>query len=536
MQNLVFNRTDLGSIVPRPGVVSVVTLTFGGFVSPTAIVIAKQIGSYIYGIASTGRYSGKDEPFCFDTTTRTFVTVRNVLSTNVPDTVSPTGRYTPPTVDLIADILVFTHSGASGSNYIFWIDISNPASPTWNAGNTSVSGLPSVPIAVAQFNERAYYLCGNLVYFSDVLLPLQVTYPAQAIAIGSSTPGTALAGLPIGTTTQGVLAALIAFKDNSIWQITGDYALGTLAKNQISQAFGCSAPMTISPVMEGLAFMSQDGIRLVNSSSFAVSLYSTDVTIPFMNSLEPSRACAAYNNGVYRICLSTIIEGIVYNHSDYWYDIFRKRWTGPHTFGYDQVTPYGIGFLISSSSAPGTMLQSDVVPAPSTSYADNAVPYTCLLRTTNLSDTGEMAVKSIAETTIDLRVQNTSMVYSISAVNDNDVVLSSSTVTTPSATLAGNLWGYGLWGQGLWTATPAPYDHTFSVDWPIPVVYKKLNFTISVTASGGVVIERMFWREQVLGFTNLDVGTYTYIPPLAGALLLENGAYLVQENGHRILL
>ncbi len=532
MQNVVFNKSDWGSIVPRPGVTQTASLLAGGFISPTNIVIAKEIGNRIYGIVSTSRYAGKDEPFCYDSSTGTFISIGNVLSTNTPNTMPTTGTYVPPTMDLVGVYLIFTHSGATGTDYIYWIDTS-ATTLTWNAGNTSVNPLPSRPLAVAQFNERAYYLCGNMLYFSDVLLPLNVSFPGNALTIGNSRNGTALCGLPIKTTTQGILEALLVFKENSIWQVTGDYATGNLALNQISQSFGCIAPMTVAPVLEGVAFMAEDGIRLVNAGTFDVSLYTVDVLLPFMNCTAPSRACAAYNNGIYRICLDTVIDGVVETRADYWYDTLRKRWTGIHSFGYDQITPWGISFAVFSSTAPGYILQSDVVPTNATTYSDIGVAYTCFIQTTNLSDTGEMAVKAIIETTLDLRVQNSSMLYTVQALNDNQQVLGTATITTPSS---GNLWGQGLWGQGLWTATPTPYDHTFSVDWANPIVYKKLNYTITVTASSGVVVERMFWREQVLGYTNIDTLGSTYFTPRAAALLQDNGAYILQSNGYRISL
>lgn len=536
LSNLIFNKSDNGSLLGRPGVVELASLASGGFTTPTNIVIQQQIGDYIYGIASTGRFSGYDEPFCFNTLTGTFVPISGVTSSNVPMTAPTTGKWNPPTMSLVATYIVITHPGASGTNYIFWINIADLAAPAWGGGNTTVNGLNSPPIAVGQYNNRAWYLVGNLLYFSDSLLPLQISFPGDALTIGDATPGTAVAGLPLATTTQGILASLLVFKKNSIWQVTGDYALGTLALNQLSSAFGCQAPLTISPVMEGVAFMSQDAIRYVDASSFQVAIYNADVMLPFLNCTEPSRACAAYNNGIYRICLDTFVEGVYKPRADYWLDTYRRKWTGPHSFAYTAVTPYGLSFLLAASSPAAAMIQSDVVVTTASQYRDNGLNYTCTVTTTNVSDTGEMAVKAIIESTIDLGVQVTSTTYTVSAVNDNGVTLGSANVVTPAAVSATNLWGNSLWGVGTWTATPAPYDHTFTIGWPNPIVYRKISFNISATASGGVNIERMFFREQVLNLTNLDVGAYAYTPPLQGALLQDNGAYILQDNGYRILL
>ena len=497
MQNVVFNKSDWTAITPRPGAVLAASMS-GSFTSPTNIVIAKVIGRYIYGLVSTSRYTGKDEPFCYDTATNTFVSIGNVLSTNTPNTAPTSGAYTPPTMDLVGVYLIFTHSGATGTQYVYWIDISSPTL-TWNSGNTSVNPLPSPPLAVAQFGERAYYLCGNVLYFSDVLLPLNISYPGNALTIGDSRNGTALCGLPVRTTTQGILEALLVFKENSVWQVTGDYATSNLALNQISQAFGCSAPMTVAPVLEGAAFMSDDGIRLVNSATFDVSLYNADLLLPFMNCTEPSRACAAYNNGIYRICLDTMVDGTPQTRADYWYDTLRKRWTGIHTFGYDQLTPWGISFAVFSSGYPGNILLNDVVATDASAYTDVGASYTCYIQSADFSDTGEMAAKAIIETTLDARVQYGSVTYTVQALNDSQQVLGTASITTPASL---SLWDNTLWDSGTWQPTALAYDHTFSVDWAAPIVYKKLSFTIAVPASVGVAVERMFWREQVLGYTN----------------------------------
>ena len=518
LSNLIFNKTDVGSLLARPGVVPVANLS-SVFTLPTNIVIQQRIGDYIYGIVSTGRFTGYDEPFCFNVVTSAFVTISGVTSSNVPATVSTSGPWNPPTMALVATYIVITHPGASGTNRIFWIDISTPSAPVWGGGNTSVNALPAVPIAVGQYNNRAWYLVGNILYFSDSLLPLQITYPANALTIGDTTAGTAVAGLPVSTTTQGVLAALLVFKKHSVWQITGDYALNTLALNQLSAAFGCEAPLTISPVLEGVAFMSQDSVRYVNAGNFQVGIYAGDVMLPFLNCTEPSRACAAYNNGIYRICLDTVLDGVSTPRSDYWLDTYRRKWTGPHSFPYSAVVPYGLSFLLASSSLPAVAIRSDSVVLPSSVYTDNGASYTCSATTTNVSDSGEMAVKAIIESTIDLGVQNTSVLYTLQGINDNGIVVGGTQIQTP-----------------IPPAGSSPYDHTFTIGWPVPLVYRRISFSISATASSGIVIERLFFREQVLGFTNLDAGTYAFIPPVSGAILQENGAYILQENGYRILL
>jgi hypothetical protein len=70
---------------------------------------------------------------------------------------------------------------ATSSAYFGVINIANPASPYYFATNTGIFPLPSVPVAVSNFNNRAYFACSNTSYFSDPLFPTQMTNAGQAL-------------------------------------------------------------------------------------------------------------------------------------------------------------------------------------------------------------------------------------------------------------------------------------------------------------------------------------------------------------------
>src|SRR5262249_23331064 len=107
------------------------------------------------------------------------------------------------------------------------------AAPLWGAGDMNTHSLADVPVAVAQFAGRAWYAVDAGVVFSDSLDPLQQTNASQAITFGNDLDVTALAGLPLSSTTQGgIIQSLIAFQgDGQMWQITGDQATNNLVKN-----------------------------------------------------------------------------------------------------------------------------------------------------------------------------------------------------------------------------------------------------------------------------------------------------------------
>src|SRR6185312_2020992 len=387
LSNLIFDRQNRGAVIARPGVS--LSTSFPGFSSPGVVSAQLSVGTRIYGLIGTSRNSGMDEPFCYDTASGMFVTVANVLSTNVPATQPTSGTWNPQTMDVIGGRVVVTHPGFSGSNYIGWFDISgfvitptatttstsatltsvssttgvlpgmivtgtgvpanttvvsttastivmsNPASasgtvtvtvtggsfaaPQWGAGNTTTNELPSVPIWVAQFFGRAYYGCANQVLFSDSLSPLTIsnTNFAASLTLGDTTNSTGAVGLPSNASSQGILQSLIVFKAGSVYQIVGDITLSgsaALSLNEIADNVGCSMPRTAQSTLYGVVFIGSDGPRIVDLGGQLQYLkrnsdVSPDIAAPFSNATDPTRACAAYNNGIYRIALDTISKG-----------------------------------------------------------------------------------------------------------------------------------------------------------------------------------------------------------------------------------
>ena len=361
MQNLVFDQSNPSCVIPRPGVGTAFT-SFAGFTSPTFISCQVVVGNYIFGMVSTGLTAGHDQPFCYNMSTNSFITISNVTSGNSegrPASPSTTGAWTPPTMAVIGVKIIITHPGytGTGSNFFGVIDITNPAAPAYSTMNTTTYGLPSVPTFVANFNNRAYFICGNAVYYSDVLVPTSMTNVGQALTVGDTSNCTALSGLPIQTTTAGVAAALIVFKTSQIWQITGDAAIsGSLALNYLSLNVGSVAPRSVQPSPIGTIFVSQDSAYVVNPLGAVIPLSNqlgsfnatSDIRQPFNYCTQPTRISAAYSNGIYRMCIPTIIDGNV-TTNDYWFDTKRMRWNGPHTFVYDTASSAGGNFVLSGA-------------------------------------------------------------------------------------------------------------------------------------------------------------------------------------------
>ena len=222
LANAIFDRATRGAVLSRPGVTA--ATLFPGFSSPGVISVQLTVGTRIYGMIGTARTATFDEPFVYDTVANTFVTLTNVLAGNVPTTQATTGAWTPPTMDVIGTKVVVTHPGFSGANFFGWFDISVPATPSWNAGNTATNALPFKPQWVAQFFNRAYYGVNNAVYFSDSLAAtaISITNFAGVLTLGDTTSTTGASGLAFSTSSAGILSSLVVFKANSIYQISGD--------------------------------------------------------------------------------------------------------------------------------------------------------------------------------------------------------------------------------------------------------------------------------------------------------------------------
>lgn len=508
LSNFVFDRTNRGAVVPRPGVPQ--QTNFAAFLSAAvlsvgAISVQMQLGTKIYGMiaALSGTLAGFDAPFVYDTANNTFTAVTGATTGNTPQTQALVGPWTPPTMAQCGNKVVVTHPGFTGGNFIGWFDITTPSAPTWTAGNTTTNLLPSKPIWVATFTNRFYFGCTNSAVFSDApaawgvgTITISNTNFAAALTIGDAANTTAAYFNPIKITSGGTLQGLLIWKPTAIWQVTGDIGTSNLALNQISSTEGCAAPRSIQAMPQGIAFMGTNGIRLVDTSNNLAPL-NLDVVAPFTNCVTPSRACAGYNNGVYRICVDTVFKGQTFT-ADYWFDVQYNRWNGPHSFAYSVVIGLGNEFYLGSNTTPGILFRSDPTPYSSSIYTDNSVNYTCMIQSAAMADSHPMHQKQIVESTIELSGITTSGAYFIQALNDQNTLLSSATISISSVV---PLWGAVFWGAFNW-AFSILGSHVYNIPWPNPIVFQKLIFSLSIQAGSNVSVKNLWMRYQDAGYTN----------------------------------
>jgi hypothetical protein len=507
LTNLIFDQANPEVVVSRPGVDSPRT-SFGSFTTPTFVTVSITIGSVVYGMVSTGRNPGQDEPFAFDLNSNTFITISGVTAANTPTSPAATGAWTPPTMAVISTKIIVTHPGFSGAgaNFFGVIDISTPATPSWTSANLATTPLTSVPTNVANYNNRAYFSTKNTTPFSDVLNPTTRTNASQELTIGDTTPVTALSGLPIQTTSAGVVGALVVFKASQIWQITGDPATNNLALNYITLTTGCSAPRSVVQGPFGIIFVGIDAPYVLNFLGVLGPLSHqpgndgvADVQVPFQNATTPSRIAASFSGNIFRVCVATIIQG-TQQTNDYWYDIRRKRWTGPHTFTYDCIAEFGNNFVVSGIDHGAALFVSQSIPAIGSVYTDNGVQLTSHIRSSSFPKTGHMAEVQVIESTQEFASSGTAVLYNITALDDQNNTLNSCFVKTPAV---GITWGGGaMWGGGALWSSSSIIPHVYTIPWTAPLVFQKMAVDIMATSANSLSIGTFFARYQDTGYTN----------------------------------
>lgn len=501
LANLIFDQSNPEIMVSRPGVGTGIT-SFPGFSNPGVVSVFATLGNVTYGLIATTRNANKDEPFAYDHVAGSFIAITGVTNANSPTTQATSGAWTPPTIANVGVNIIVTHPGFPGGTTKFgWFDITVPAAPVWNAGDTATNGLSATPISVQNFNNRAYFACANRTDYTDVLT-LNRAAAAQSLTVGDSAALTALCGLPIQTTSSGVVQALIAFKPFQTWQITGDPVGATLAQNYISLTVGCSAPRSIAQSPLGIYFagfdspMVIDQLGILKPLTHSSSQTEPDVHAPWENAVVPSRIAGGYTGTIYRVCMETVINGVD-STNDYWFDEHKRRWNGPHTFSYDCLSQLGNYFVMSSNAAPGKLFKSEINPSSTSVYTDNGAAITFSEQSSTFPKTQDMEMNQVVESTIELSSAGSPATYNITGQDDLGNSLNSCQVSVQPT---GALWGSGVWGGFSW-ASSVNRPTTYTVPWTQTLVFNKMALYITGSAATAIALGTFFARYKKSGYT-----------------------------------
>jgi hypothetical protein len=510
LSNLIPDPTTKNLWQCRPAALKLTS--FAGFTTPGFVSAMGVIGNLAYGLIATGRNAGQDEPFAYNLLTQSFVTISGVTAANTPTSPATSGAWTPPSMALIGTKLIFTHPGFNfGGGFAFGVlDISNPAAPAWSATNTSINALPALPSWVANFNGRAWFLVNPATgqpgaYFTDVLIPTQITNAAQVLTFDDNLPLTCAAGLGLYNQQGGIIQALMVFKGTSnIYQVTGDSALNTLAKNSLNVATGTLSPLSVTPTPRGLTFLAPDGLRMIDFTAKVTDPVGVDgegVNAPFIYSTVPSRVQASSNQNVLRI---SVQNGLATGspQQEWWYDISRHKWSGPHTFPASMIAAHNNTFIMTPVGVTGSLWQSDVAQSATSTFVENGVQLAFMFTTCLLPDAKQMCEFQVVETTVNMALIAGQQPVSVQALDQNGSVLGS---VLQTASGAGTLWGQFNWGQALWGGAANALAHR-DCNWTQPLVFSRMQLSVQGNSILGFKIGDVFLRYQKTGYLQRYAG------------------------------
>ena len=485
------------------------------------------VGDVAYGMVNAGG-TVQDHPFAFDLKTNLFTAVTGVtagVGGNLPTTQPSAGDWTPPSMDVIGSTILVTHPGFVGTGYwLGWFDITNPATPVWHAGNITGAGgfvfsnQTGVPVAVKAFNGRAYWAYNPpsgpaATVFSDVLAPTTVTNAGavQIITYDDNIPITAIGALPLSNQLGGIIQSLMVFKGAAnIYQITGDIELGpgpplgTLTRNTLNVATGTFANNSIAATSKGLAFVSPDGVRIIDFNaqvSDPIGNDGTGKTLPFLYVLAPSRIAAAANGTVYRV---SVRDGSLPNSPvvEYWLDFSRQGiWSGPHSFPSRAIKAYKNTFIIAPFVADHTIQQSDYLQNLGSSFVENGNQMTFSWITTLMPDTDKMCENAMLETTLYIGMQ-TGQTYTAQALTESSSVLGQVNLVS-----AGNpvVWGSFNWGTADWGGQPSALFPQ-QIAWSRPIVFRRMAISFQGNSAQQFRIGTLHMRYEMLGYLQQPFG------------------------------
>lgn len=411
---------------------------------------------------------------------------------------------TPITFSGGGTITLSVNATASNNSVALAIAGGTPAAPLYGAGQTAPYPLVALPKAVGQFNGRAYYAVLNTAAWSDSEIPTQVSNADQAITLGDNTPVTGFGGSPLtNQLTGGIIQALFAFKGGGpYWQITGDAATNDLVSSETAGSMGPIATNTIVSTPIGLAFVAQDGLRVVQPSGLTTEPLGANgqgVCYPFINAINPTRMCAAYNHSVIRVSVQNgNLNGQPFQ--EWWYDINLKVWTGPHSFPAAMISAYDGDtddtFIMFAAGVDAALWQSAVHPSLSDIYVENGVDMTTSFQTSLSPDNSQVAMNTIIWSLLGFALPGSLQLTIIAADEQGNAL---DTIVISGGNPTGSLWDGFDWGAADWGAAEAAFEQIF-LPWHYPLTFKQMTLLVACASMKGYVIGNLNFDYKAEGY------------------------------------
>ena len=321
------------------------------------------------------------------------------------------------------------------------------------------------------------------------------------LTLGDNTPLTALGQLRLYNQLGGIIQALIVFKGTqNIYQITGDPAFSppTLAVNAMNFATGTMAPLSLCSTPRGLAFIAPDGLRIIDFSanvSDPIGYDGQGVAAPFIFSGVPSRICAACNGNVIRITTQNQLAPTG-GFQEYWYDIERKIWSGPHTFPAAVIQPYGNTFIMAGQGVSGMLWRSDAVQGPSSTFVENNVALAYSYATVFLPDTDQLGNIHVSQSLLTCALSAAVAPVTVTAIDQNGASIDSVLL---SGTAGAAVWGGFNWGQAPWGVSANALNPR-KLPWHFPLVFSRGQFNVTGASAAPVRMGAFHFRYKQLRY------------------------------------
>jgi len=363
---------------------------------------------------------------------------------------------------------------------------------------------------------------------------------------------TACVGQPLlSPVTGGQTSAIYLFQsDKAVQQVTGDQQFGNLAVQALNIATGTQSPAAIVPTTIGMAFPSPEGVRVIDFSGTIgqpIGEAGTGVTLPFINAADPTRVTGAANGDVIRFAVQNG-QQIAAPWVEWWHDLARKVWSGPHTLQTSYMASYGSTFITAAQDVPAQIYKSPSQVSGVVDYEEDGSTLTWEAETVLLPDTEAMLANVVNQTTVGLLLPSDQPV-TVQAVDEGGTVLDS-TVIPGAYTMP--LWGGpNVWGTGFWYAQQGFFRQE-RVPWHNGLTFKQARFKISGVARFGLALGSLRLKYQRLGYLDSDwpyVSLDISVPPLPDAPIINTypqalvvnrtatrftpiGAFLIQQAHH----
>jgi hypothetical protein len=204
---------------------------------------------------------------------------------------------------------------------------------------------------------------------------------------------------------------------------------------------------------------------------------------------------AACNGNIIRITTQNQLS-VNTAFQEYWYDLERKVWSGPHTCPMQFVQPYGGTFIGALQASPARLWQSDPVIGLNSTFVENSVQLTWMYSTTFLPDTDQMGCIHVSQSLFDCAFSSNAPPFAITCQDQNNAAIDSIQL---SGLAAQAIWGSFTWGATVW-GIPGNALSPRKLPWHFPLVFAKGKFSVTGRSSSDVRLGALHLRYKQLRY------------------------------------